>query len=282
MDIIFPIHFLGLIARVNGSINLQFVQEWGIDRSVLKSFKEKAKVLFNETENSLSFFHNSFKQFLLSHTSLNYLTDEFDQEENLKYHSELANYYLKSKVEKSWKQNHHLFLAKQFDKFVSEVTPDNFTAQLLDFRPVEEIKQDAKLGIEVARQTKDISTLVRYLFSLAEIERREFNIDPASFTETYLVIGKPDIARNYLRTGNVLHCSKAYAFKASRLFIQFGHNSEGATLFNLAYPEIITDSGITIDDSHRYEEIKDALEEWIYTAPHFETTEDIFGTIFFS
>lgn len=273
------IHFLGLVARINGSINLQFVQEWGIERSVLKSFKEKAKVLFNETENSLSFFHNSFKQFLLSHTSLNYLTEEFDQEENLKYHSELANYYLKSKVEKSWKQNHHLFRAKQYDNFVSEVTPDNFTKQLLDFRPVEEIKQDAKLGIEVARQTNDIRTLVRYLFSLAEIERREFNIDPASFTETYLVIGKPDVARNYLRTGNVLHCSNAYAFKASRLFIQFGHNSEGATLFNLAYPEIIRDSGIAIDDSHRYEEIRDTLEEWIYTAPHFETTENILSKI---
>lgn len=273
------IHFLGLIARINGSINLQFVQEWGIDRSVLKSFKEKAKVLFNETENSLSFFHNSFKQFLLSHTSLNYLTTEFDQEETLKYHSQLADYYLKSKIEKSWKQNHHLFRAKQYDKFVSEVTPDNFTTQLLDFRPVEEIKQDAKLGIEVARQTKDVSTLVKYLFSLAEIERREFNIDPASFTEKYLVIGKPDIARNYLRTGNVLHCGNAYAFKASRLFIQFGHNSEGATLFNLAYPEIITDSGITIDDSHRYEEIRDTLEEWIYTAPYFETTENILSKI---
>ncbi len=273
------IRFLGLIARINGSINLQFVQEWGIDRSVLKSFKEKAKVLFNETQNSLSFFHNSFKQFILSHTSLNYLTDEFDQEENLKYHSQLANYYLKSKVEKSWKQNHHLFRAKEYDNFISEVTPENFTAQLLDFRPVEEIKQDAKLGIEVARQTKDISTLVRYLFSLAEIEKREYNIDPATFTETYLLIGKPDIARNYLRTGNVLHCSNTYAFKASRLFIQFGHNSEGATLFNLAYPEIITDSGITIDDSHRYEEIRDTLEEWIYTAPYFETTENILSKI---
>jgi len=278
------IQFLGLIARINGSINRSFIQEWGIQRSVLKSFKEKAKILFNETlfnetEYSLSFFHNSFKQFLLYHTSLNYLTNEFDHEQNLKYHSQLADYYLKSKIEKSWKQNHHLFQANQFDKFVSEVTPDNFTAQLLDFRPVEEIKQDAKLGIEVARQTKDINTLVRYLFSLAEIERREFNIDPASFTKEYLDIGKPDIARNYLRTGNVLHCSNAYAFKASRLFIQFGHNSEGATLFNLAYPEIITDFGITIDDLHRYEEIRDALEEWIYTAPHFETTENILSKI---
>lgn len=226
-----------------------------------------------------SFFHNSFKQFLLYQTSLNYLTNEFDQDENLKYHGKLADYYLKSKVEKSWKQNHHLFQAKQFDKFVSEVTPDNFTTQLLDFRPVEEIKQDAKLGVNVALQTRDINTLVRYLFSLAEMERRQLNVDPASFTEEYLILEKPEIAQNYLRTGNILHCNNEYAFKASRLFIQFGHKSEGASLFNLAYPEIITDSGIFLDDSRQYDEITDTLEEWIYTAPYFETTESILSKI---
>ncbi|MFN4233866.1 MAG: ATP-binding protein [Bacteroidia bacterium] len=273
------VNFLGLLTRVNGSIKLSFIKEWRFGDRIEKMFYDKAKVLFNETDETLSFFHNSFRQFLLQHTSKNFLTNQYDESKNDDFHFQLADYYLKSKVENSWKQNHHLFQAKQYDKFILEVTPDNFTAQLLDFRPVEEIKQDAKLGIEVARLTKDVNTLVRYLFSLAEIERRQFNIDPASFTEEYLLIGKPDIAQNYLRTGNVLHCSNAYAFKASRLFIQFGYKSESATLFNLAYPEIITDSGITIDDSHRYEEIRDSLEEWIYTAPYFESTENILSKI---
>ncbi|WP_324027789.1 NACHT domain-containing protein [Maribacter sp. BPC-D8] len=269
------INLLGLMTRINGSISLSFIQEWDFDRKVLKSFKEKAKVLFNETEKTLSFFHNSFKQFLLQHTALDYLTDEIDPKVNLEYHIQLANFYRNSKVEKSWKQNHHLFKAKQYDKFISEVTPDNFTSQLLNFRPAEDIKQDAKLGIEIALQTKNINILIRYLFSLAEIERRLFNIDPAAFTEELLFLNKYDLARDYLRTGNTLHCSESYAFKACRLFIEFGYKSEGATLYNLAYPEIITNTGIHIDDSHRYEEIRDSLEEWIYTSPYFETTENI-------
>lgn len=273
------VQFLGLIARINGSINLQFIQEWGFQPSVLKSFREKAKFLFNETERTLSFFHNSFKQFLLHHTSLNYLTGEFNPTGNIEYHNQLVDYYVKSEIEKSWKQNHHLFQAQQYDRFISVVTPDSFTEQLLNFRPAEEIKQDAKLGIEIARQRKDINTLVRYLFSLAEIERRLFNIDPGSFTEELLFLNKYDLARDYLRTGNTLHCSESYAFKACRLFIEFGHKSEGATLYNLAYPEIITDSGIHIDDSHRYEEISDSLEEWVYTSPYFETTENILSII---
>lgn len=273
------IQFLGLIARINGSINVKFIQEWGFDRSVLKSFHEKARVLFNESEKSLSFFHNSFKQFLLDQTSLDYLTREPDPNVNIGFHNQLAEFYVKSEFEKPWKQNHHLFQAQQYDSFISVVTPDSFTEQLLNFRPAEEIKQDAKLGVEIARQRKDIKVLVRYLFSLAEIERRLFNIDPASFTEKLLFLNKFDLARDYLRTGNTLHCSESYAFKACRLFIKFGHKSEGATLYNLAYPEIITDSGILIDDSHRYEEIRDSLEEWIHTAPFFESTENIFSII---
>ena len=273
------VNLLGLIARINGSINLSFIYEWGFDRSVLKSFKDKARILFNENEKSLSFFHNSFKQFLLHYTSLNYLTDEFDPTVNIGYHNQLAEYYRISALEKSWKQNYHLFQAKDYDRFISEVTPDSFTLQLLNFRPAEEIKNDAKLGIEIALQTKNINTLVRYLFSLAEIERRLFNIDPASFTEELLILKKFDLARDYLRTGNTLHCSESYALRASRLFIEYGYRYEGETLFNLAYPEIIMDSGIAIKDSHRYEDIRDSLEEWIYASPHFETTENIFSII---
>ncbi|MFO7852008.1 MAG: NACHT domain-containing protein [Bacteroidales bacterium] len=273
------VNLLGLIARINGSINLSFIHEWGFDRNVLKSFKEKARILFNENEKSLSFFHNSFKQFLLHYTSLNYLTDEFDSTVNIGYHNQLAEYYRGSAIEKSWKQNYHLFQAKDYDRFVSEVTSDSFAFQLLNFRPAEEIKKDAKLGIEIALQTKNINTLVRYLFSLAEIERRLFNIDPASFTEELLILKKFDLARDYLMTGNTLHCSESYAFRASRLFIEYGYRYEGETLFNLAYPEIIMDSGITIKDSHRYEDIRDSLVEWVYTSPHFETTENIFSII---
>ena len=273
------VQFLGLIARINGSINLQFIQEWDFQPSVLKSFREKAKFLFNATDRTLSFFHNSFKQFLLHETSLNYLTDEYDSIINVKYHDQLADYYEKSEIEKYWKQNHHLFQAQRYDKFISEVTPESFAEQLLKFRPAEEIKQDAKLGVEIARQNKDIITLIKYLFSLSEIERRLFNIDPASFTEELLILNEYDLAKNYLRTGNTLHCSESYALRACRQFIEFGHKSEGATLYNLAYPEIITDSGIYIDDHYNYEEIRDSLEQWVYTSTHFETTEDILAVI---
>ncbi len=273
------ISLLGLIARINGSIKQEFIQEWGFEPSTLKLFKENAKILFNKAEGVLSFFHNSYRQFLIHYTSINYLTDDFDFEANIKYHVKLADLYKHSKIENSWQRNYHLFVAKCYNDFILEASPNSFTFQLISYRPDAEIKQDIKLGIRIALQKKDINILIRYLFSLAEIELRLNNIDPGSFTEQLLLLNKSDVASRYLRSGNTLHCNTPYALKASRLFIEYGHISEGEILFNLSYPDCITEYEINIDDSYRYEEIKKTLEEWVYTSPYFEPLEKSFKII---
>jgi hypothetical protein len=273
------VKLLGLISRINGSVNPSFVNEWAFDQSVLKSFKERAKFLFNETHSGWTFFHNSFRQFLLYNTAIDNLTDKYDSKLEIDYHNQLANLYGMSEIEPSWKMNYHLFRSEQYDEFISKVTPDSFTSQLLEFRPVEEIRQDAKLGIEIAKRNKNIKVLIKYLFVLAEIESRLFHIDPSLFTDELLALKKASIAKNYLRKENTLYCSEAYALKASQLFIEFGDKIEGSILFNMAYPEVISDSAIEIDDLHRYREIRDIIEKWIYVAPHFIEIENILSKI---
>lgn len=269
------IQFLGLISRINGLINIRFIQEWQVDKNTLKSFSEKARVLFNEQNQMLSFFHNSFKQFLISQTSFDYLTNDFDLNAHRDYHKRLAAYYRQSNIEKVWKQNYHLFEAGEYSEFISSATPDSFTSQLLNFRPTEDIKKDIKLGIEIGRQTKDLKILVRYLFCSAEIERRLFNIEPASLIEELLELKQFENAVGYIRTGNTLHCNEAYVLKAARLLLQYGQKSEAEYLYNLAYPEIIKESQINIQDGHKYEEITNTLEEWIGTASYFEPVNQI-------
>lgn len=273
------VELLGLISRINGFVNPSFVNEWTFDQSVLRDFKEKAKFLFNDSQNGWTFFHNSFKQFLLHNTAIDYLIDEYDPKKDIEYHKQLANNYKKSQTEPSWKRNYHLFQSEQYDGFISEVTPESFTSQLIEFRPVEEIRQDIKLGIEIAKRRKDVNILIRYLFALAEIEIRLNNIDPASFTEELLEFGKSSIAKNYLRTGSTLRCSETYALKASHLFIEFGDKIEASILFNMAYPDAISESAIKIDNLQKYEEIRNTLEEWVFVAPNFIEINNILSKI---
>jgi hypothetical protein len=269
------IELLGLLARINGTVNPQFVLEWKYNSSILLKFREEARYLFNQLPTEWTFFHNSFRQFLLYKTCLNNLTDNYDKGIDNEFHLKLSNFYKNSKIEPYWKQIFHLFKAEKFDEFLEVATPLNFSAQLLEYRPIREIIQDAKLGIEISKRKKDVYSLVRYLFVLTEFEKRLFNINPASFTEELLDFGKISLAKNYLRSENTLYCSGAYALKASRFFLKAGEKTEANILFNLAYPDVIIERGIEITSTHRYEEIRDALEEWVYTAPNFHELDSI-------
>ncbi|MDU1891566.1 MAG: hypothetical protein E6767_12840 [Dysgonomonas sp.] len=261
------VDLLGHISRINGALNPIFIREIS-DRNTLKSFSNKVKFLFDKSS-TWSFFHNSFRQFLLNKTALNVLTNDYDNEMDISFHSSLADYYSKSSVEPGWKQNYHLFKANRFDDFISIANSENFTNQFLSYRPAGEIKQDAKLGIEIARRKKDIDLLLRYLFVLAEINRRLFDIDQASYVEDLLFIDKPFQAKSFLRTDCSLHCSIKQAFEAARLFIDYNDPTEARVLFNLAYPEYIKDNSIELSENLRDDEVRDALQEWVYSAPYF-------------
>ncbi len=271
--------FLGLIARINGPIKIDFLSEWKFPAAIQIEFNEKARLLFNENHNELNFFHNSYRQFLLTKTAFDFIKKDYDSKKNIEYHKNLAEYYNSSKIEPVWGKNYHLFQCENYGEFVKYATPDVFTEQLINYRPILEIKQDIKLGIQIAQHQKNITLLVRYLLSLAEIESRLVNIDPASFTEELLIFNKPSFAKRYLRTENTLHCDKFYALKAARLFIKYRDKLEAAVLFNLGHPESITKTGIEIADLRDYEMCKKTIRQWVKTATNFIECEAIISKL---
>jgi hypothetical protein len=281
------IKLLGLVSRINGSINPSFVNEWGFDLRVLKMFNEKAKFLFSQSAFEWSFFHNSFRLFLLKQTCYNYLLEKYDTVIELEYHKRLSDFYSKSEVEPYWRKFYHLYKlgdtqalltgnsVEAYKEFLEIITPNLFVEQLLQYRPIEEIKRDAKLCIEIARKTNDLYTLIRYLLVLAEFERRASNVDPVTFANEFLMLGKPSVAKNYIRSGVSLNCSKVFALKAVKYFIDYNDKVEAALLFKISEPDIIEDSSIVINDSHRIEDVKEILDAWIQVAPCFLTIPDI-------
>ena len=216
------IDILGLISRINGEINILFVKEWGFERSVIKEFNHKAKLLFNETDKAWVFFHNSFRIFLIDRTAIDLLTGEFDTSIDKEYQRKLAQHYLESSTEPNWKANYHLFKGQLFDEFLEWNNPTKYIDQLLSYRPIEDIIRDIKLGIEVARIEKDVRILVKYLFALAEMEQRYNNISQVSYTKELLKLGRKEEAKNYLRKDAQLLCGNTYALNASVDFHDFG------------------------------------------------------------
>lgn len=269
------VQLLGLMARMEGPIHLQFIGEWGFKRQILKEFRSKARFLFDESSNSWAFFHNSFRQFLLEYTAINELTDAYDAEYDKELHRMLVGLYRVSRSEPAWKSIYHLYRANEFAQFLQVATPDNFIQQLLEYRPAEEIRRDIQLGLEIASKTKDVHVLVAYLFTLTDLESRLFQLNPASFAKEFLALGKAQTAKDYLRTGSKLHCSKTFALRSARLFFQSGDPVEGRILASLAEPVTLLDAGINIDTPHHYGEVRDELKEWVITSPFFYSLPEI-------
>ena len=133
---------LGLLARINSPISLDFIQEWSFNPAVLAELRSKTKPLFITTAATWSFFHNSFRQFLLQQTAVNPLTGEYSVAAEADLHRKLAAYYEASQVEPAWNAIFHLYHAGETEKFLQLATLANFVDHLLHFRPAEEIKRD--------------------------------------------------------------------------------------------------------------------------------------------
>jgi hypothetical protein len=261
---------LGLLARINGPINLQFVREWGFAPAVLDALRRQAKPLFTTTGESWSFFHNSFRQFLLQQTSLDPLTGAYAPEDEAVLHRQLAAHYEASRVEPAWHALFHLYHADDTERFWQLATPAYFVDQLVHFRPDEEIKRDLHLGLSLARRTRNVVALARYAFALAELESRLRHIRPASFVKEFLDLQQPELARRCLRTGHTLHTNRAFALLAARWFFDDGDHAEAAMLLALAPPPSVRAEAIVVDEAARFEEVRQELGEWVATAVQFQ------------
>ena len=261
-------HFLGLLSRVAGHVLIEDIHKWGIDEQVLVEFKSRMWHLFNHgTDNrTLAFFHNSFRQYLLSKTAVDVLTDQFSHQDDKNYYKELASLYVDR-----WTEGYYLYHAEDYEGFISKLTPDALYAQAQDFRPIWSLRMDLTFAIAIAKKKKDPYLLVRYMLFEAQLSQME-NTDYSSLllADQFIGMGKGSLAKDIVREGNKLHCYQGMALELSKKFQQSGDQAEAVTLFDLAYPEHVSKQ---IDDQTVHhldfnDELK-ALKLWVNIAACF-------------
>ncbi len=276
-------HLLGLCARIKGPIPLSFIAEWNLSDEVQLAFKRKAMFLFNNVGNSLSFFHNSFRQFLLAKTATAILTGEFDKNKDAALHADLAGYYQKSKIEPEWNAAYHLYHAGKIEEFLKLTNPDAFAEQLLKFRPEEEIDADIKTGLLVGQASNDPNITLRYLLALNELESRGRHTSVSSFVEEFIQLGNIDQAKKLIRNDTRLLVNKSYALDCALWLFRADEKQEAKLVYALATPEEITKTGIVFSHkSHDLYRTMELLENWTGTAALFEkakTIADILSSI---
>lgn len=168
---------LGVLARCERHLSMEFFAEWGLNLTQLHLMRAKVRPLlaFDSDFDSFTFFHNSFRIYLIRETSRNLLTDKYDASLDGGYYSKLADYYLKSKCENRVYAAPYLFHARRFEEFLEESHPEKLWVALKNFVPADEIVKISILGVKVAKEHRDIYCLCRYVFMLHQLTLMEYN-----------------------------------------------------------------------------------------------------------
>lgn len=271
--------FLGLLSRVVGDVKLDFIREWDVEKQTQKLFKKEASHLFvhNTETKEISFFHNSFRQYLLHETAKDEFDGVYSQLINKEYYRKLADYVRKSKVMNQWEIGTYLYKAEEYDEFIELLTPDCLIEQVKNFRPLWHVRRDIERASKIAAIKKDVYLLVRFLLLQSQIDQMGMqDFSALELTDDFINLGMTNLAKIQIREGRDLHCNQVYAMELARKFFLLGDLGEANLLFELSYPQFLEKRP---NEFHqRYNEMRNhqkELEEWVFTASYFLPEEQI-------
>ena len=260
---------LGLLCRVPGKTPLINLDLWGItteQKIQLKGIKH----LFTITDDTISFFHNSFRQYLIRRTAEDELTEKFSESKDRTFYERLYNYSVLS-----WDAGYYLYQAGKYDEFIAQFTPEALFAQMQEFRPLWSVRQDLVMGVEIARKRQDPYLLARYLLFQEQLSRMERQgLSVLSLVNDFLKMGNAPLAKGIILSNNKLHCSPGEALNLVVAFCDAGLQDVAKELFSLAYPPFMN-KRIDRRETNRYRAgyeqgaWTDTSLRWAYAAANF-------------
>lgn len=264
---------LGLVARIAGDIRIDDVRELCTSDSLMAIKKGMWHLFqYDKGGQTLTFFHNSFRQYLLNKTAEDILTEKYNQEIDKDYYKRLSNYF-----GNNWDQGYYLYKAGAYAQFISQMTPDNLYAQAKEYRPIWGIRRDLVRGVEIARQNRDPYLLVRYLLlenQLTQMDNHDNSV--LSLAEEFIHTGRSSLAKNIVREGRELHCSQDYAMTLAVEYMKMGDKEEANQMFSLSYPDFLLKKH---EERHRnFQDLRNherCLFKWVETAGYFLEWPDI-------
>lgn len=270
-------NFLAILSRVVGDISIDFLHEFQEDEQVLLDFESQMRHLFvfNSHTKTLSFFHNSFRQYLLYQTAIDNFTKSYSEELDKGYYRTLAKLVENSRVENHWNVGTYLYKAGEYDDFIKLLTPECIIEQIHHFRPLWHVQRDIEYAAQIAAKKGDPYIMARVCLLKSGVD--QMNMQDYSGTilvEDFLQLGRSDLAKFQIRDGRMLKCSQEYAMQLARVFYYKSDYEEANILFDLSYPEFLLQSARTAHKHYRMiDEYLNVLKEWVYTAIYFQTKE---------
>jgi hypothetical protein len=261
---------LGLVCRLRVPLDIEKLDQW-CDRSVVEQFYDSAHHFFRKaSKNRWTFFHNSFKQFLLQKTSLR--LGGIDPALDRGYHERLANFTQASKEDIwKWESLYHHARAGNWEQVSSVGIQAFFRNQFLSLRPLALIVDDIRLLLEASRQLLDGLLAARAWLIEAELKERLDNLGQCDWERYLPVFLDVDTLMRVSVGQSRLYIDSAHALTIATDYVKADHLIEAKELFDLAEPLSLL-SGVRM---MAYNDAVHPLVDWVRLAPLFRTTEQI-------
>jgi hypothetical protein len=274
-------HLVGLLARLRGAIDLEWVEGWADTRLVDRLRRSIAHYFRREGDYRWYFFHNSFRLFLLtaSEGSLSGSPGSTGRRDRA-FHRELAEHCSHSEPGSywAWEELYHRLKAGEHRAVLALASPEWFRGQFFAFRPIDAINTDIRLAIRSAASLKNPVALARLALVGSEMGQRESNLHDFCFAPILLSLGQERIAAEHLREGNRLRTSCTRALQACVQLEEAGLHQEARRVFELAEPLDVL-AGASPSGSDSQENASTLLQHWSRAVARLRDTDEVIATV---
>lgn len=271
-------NLLALLCRLRGAIDPNKIVKWVPD-GVAEQFSKYTRHYFRvETDSRWHFFHNSFRQFLLTKTGRNPFGVE-DRQRHQACHRQLAEYAAQAErgTVWSWEELYHRAGAGDSATVLRLASQKNFRNQFYALRSLEDIQEDIALSLKTAQDAQDGLTIIRCFLIEAELRERNDQLSEVNFPQLLLELHGTETALHYVVRGRELRIDGTAALKFCNQLIERGDSEAARMIFDAAEPLGLLSGTEGINTTQ--DDATDQIEAWADIAHHFRSLEQILSII---
>ena len=267
---------LGLLARVRGAIDLDWVRKFQDQKVVDRLGAGFAHYFRIDNSTHWYFFHNSFRLFLVEKTS-EIPAGTYNDSRNCEFHIWLADVYSKEPEgsRRAWEELHHRALGGDTQRVLELATQSYFRSQFIALRPIYAINADILTGLRAAAKLSEPVAIARLCLAGSEISQRDYYLNIRSLMSILLSLGDLQTLIEHLRNGNQLLIEPDVALEAATLLISHGHEKEAHMICDLSEPLDLLSGTVEVRSRHS----ESLLQHWARAAASLKPVDELVSAI---
>lgn len=272
------VDLLALLSRMRGLLDLEVVEGLAATKETIKKLISSAGQYFKQDSNThWSFFHNSFRQFILDKTGRNAF--QIDKPEiNRKYHEKLAC-VADAQPDLSifrWEKLYHTYHAEAYEDVLSIGMQGYFRKQFFNGRGLNSIIEDLDLVMRSAKECCSPISVIRTLLIYDELSSRAYILEERDFPKLLLNLAKIDEAISHVFSEGRLLIREYKALEISAILYDLGYIELSRKIFDAAEP---LDK---IEGTNRHYDLyagEGIIDRWLEAAIRFRSIPELLKVI---